>query len=83
MGWLAADIIPNSLYRVTFLSFVVSVWFLFFCFFSRWSFVDFTILIFSSADHVLIGNHVRYCACCSVITYRKNIDEEVASPGRG
>ena len=70
IGWLAAGIIPNSLYRVPFfyllyrvpLSFVVSVSFRYVFFCSRWSFVDVPLIFFCPADHVQyrISNHVYY-----------------------
>ena len=65
IGWLAAGIVPNSLYRVPFFYlflacvfcfcsflFVVSVSFRYIFFCSRWSFVDVPLIFFCPADHV-------------------------------
>ena len=65
IGWLAAGIIPNSLYRVPFFYlflsgvfcycsflFVVSVLFRYVFFCARWSFVDVPLIFFCPPDHV-------------------------------
>ena len=65
MGWLAAGVIPNSLYRVPFFYlflagkfcycsflFVVSVSFRYVFFCSRWRFVDVPLIFICPEDHL-------------------------------